>query len=169
MIVRSASVGSRAGWRSVAACAALALATSSGATRAASGCDSIASVPITWNIDYSSNIQDIFNNRCANCHVDHGGSPTGDLDLDPEFSWDNLVGQESAGQPPRLRVVPFQPLASILFEKINCDTQDAGVRMPKGRAPLPPGEQALIYDWIMLGAPRLQTDFVFFSGFEARP
>lgn len=126
-------------------------------------------MPITWNIDYSTDIQDIFNNRCSNCHVDHGGSPFGDLDLDPEFSWDNLVGQESVGQAPRLRVAAGQPLASVLYEKLNCDSPNVGVRMPKGRAPLPPSEQALIYDWIMLGAPRLQTDFVFFNGFEQRP
>lgn len=141
----------------------------SGPANAASGCDSIASIPITWNIDYSTTIQDLFANRCSNCHVDHGGSPSGDLDLDPGFSWDNLVNAPSSGQPGRLRVVPGQPLNSVLFEKINCETPDAGLRMPRNRTALPLAEQALIFDWIMLGAPYPPTDFIFFGGFEPRP
>ena len=136
---------------------------------AASGCESIASVPITWNIDYSVDLQGIFNTRCSNCHVASGGNPSGDLDLDPEFSWDDLVNAPSNSQPGRTLVVPGQPLDSVLFEKINCDTPNAGLRMPRNRASLPLTEQALIFDWIMLGAPRLPTDFIFFGGFEERP
>jgi hypothetical protein len=132
---------------------------------AASGCDSIASIPITWNIDYALDVQVVFNNRCSNCHVDHGGSPEGDLDLDPEFSYDNLVNGPSNEQPGRYLVVPGQPLDSVLFEKINCEVPNSGLRMPRGRAPLPLAEQALIFDWIMLGAPRLQTDFILANGF----
>ena len=59
------------------------------------GCDSIASVPIRWNINYSQDIQTIFSNRCANCHVDHAGSPSADLDLDPKWSYENLVNAPS--------------------------------------------------------------------------
>lgn len=136
---------------------------------AATGCESIASIPITWNIDYSNDIQNVFNSRCSNCHVDHGGAPEGNLDLDPEFSYDGLVNAPSSGQPGRFLVVPGQPLDSVIFEKINCDNPDSGNRMPNGRPPLPLAEQALIFDWIMLGAPRLQTDFIFMTGFEPRP
>ena len=142
---------------------------SSASAMAASGCESIASIPITWNIDYTTTIQDLFANRCSNCHVDHGGSPSGNLDLDPEFSWDNLVNAPSSGQPGRLLVVPGQPLNSVLFEKLNCETPGAGLRMPRNRTPLPLAEQALIFDWIMLGAPYEATDFIFFGGFEPRP
>jgi hypothetical protein len=147
----------------------LSLAWASAPAAATSGCDSIASIPITWNIDYSLDIQEVFNNRCSNCHVDHGGSPMGDLDLDPEFSYDNLVNGPSNEQPGRFLVVPGQPLDSVLFEKINCEVPNFGMRMPRGRAPLPLTEQALIFDWIMLGAPRLQTDFILANGFEPRP
>jgi hypothetical protein len=149
--------------------ASLGLFLSASPATAASGCDSIASVPITWNIDYAVDIQGIFNNRCSNCHVDHGGTPLGDLDLNPEFSWDDLVNAPSNSQPGRTLVVPGEPLDSVLFEKINCDQPDAGLRMPRNRTPLPFSEQALIYDWIMLGAPRTQTDFVFVGDFESRP
>ncbi len=139
------------------------------ALAAASGCDSIASIPVTWNIDYSNDIQAIFNDRCSNCHVKSGGNPEAGLDLDPGASWDALVNAPSQEQPGRLLVVPGQPLASVLFEKINCASPNAGVRMPRGRAPLPLSEQALIYDWIMLGAPIGQTDIIFFGNFEIRP
>ncbi|OJY92280.1 MAG: hypothetical protein BGP25_14245 [Lysobacterales bacterium 63-13] len=136
---------------------------------AASGCDSIAGIPITWNIDYSKDIQAIFNNRCSNCHVKSGGNPQAGLDLDPGASWDALVNVPSQEQLGRLLVVPGQPLDSVLFEKINCTTPNAGMRMPRGRTPLPLAEQALIFDWIMLGAPSTQTDAIFLDGFEARP
>ena len=149
--------------------AALALAGLASPVSAASGCDSIASVPITWNIDYTTTIQDVFTNRCSNCHVDHGGDPSGSLDLDPEFSWDNLVNAPSSYQAGRFLVIPGQPLNSVLFEKINCNSPGAGQRMPRNRASLSLAEQALIFDWIMLGAPYQPTDFIFFGGFEARP
>lgn len=136
---------------------------------AASGCDSIAGIPITWNIDYENDIQAIFNNRCSNCHVKSGGDPSAGLDLDPGTSWDQLVNAPSQLDLGRLLVEPGQPLASFLFEKINCATPNKGVRMPRGRSAIPLNEQAMIYDWIMLGAPLGQTDFIFTAGFEARP
>lgn len=136
---------------------------------AASGCDSISSIPITWNIDYDDDIQTIFNNRCSNCHVKSGGNPSAGLDLDPGASWDSLVNAPSQEQLGRLLVVPGQPLSSVMFEKINCATPNAGMRMPRDRPSLPLTEQALIFDWIMLGAPLGQTDIIFLGGFEARP
>ena len=136
---------------------------------AADGCDSVASIPITWNIDYTNDIQAIFNTRCANCHVKSGGNPEAGLDLDPGASWDALVNAPSQEKLGRLLVVPGQPLSSVMFEKINCATPNAGMRMPRGRPPLPLAEQALIFDWIMLGAPIGQTDVIFLGGFEARP
>jgi hypothetical protein len=131
-----------------------------------SGCDSIASVPITWNIDYATDIQEIFATRCSNCHVDHAGNPSAGLDLDPDWSYDNLVNAPSG--TGEILVVPGNPQASVLFQKINCDTPAAGLRMPRLRPDIPLAEQALIYDWIMLGAPRV-TDTLFANGFEVRP
>jgi hypothetical protein len=133
------------------------------------GCDSIASVPITWNIDYKVDVEPLFAQRCSNCHVDHAGMYEGDLDLDPGVSWDNLVGWPSMGDPEVLRVAPGEPLASSLFLKVNCEQPGFGERMPYGRPPIPLAEQALIFDWIAAGAPRTATDFVFFDGFEPRP
>ncbi len=149
--------------------AAIALTSLAQPVFSASGCDSIASIPITWNIDYSNDLQAIFNTRCSNCHVKSGGSPEAGLDLDPGVSWDSLVNAPSQEQLGRLFVVPGRPLDSVLFEKINCEVPNAGFRMPRGRSPLPLSEQALIYDWIMLGAPLEPTDTIFLDGFEPRP
>ena len=136
---------------------------------AADGCDSIAGIPITWNVDYENDIQAIFNNRCSNCHVKSGGKPAAGLDLDPGASWDALVNAPSQEQLGRMFVVPGQPSNSVMFEKINCEIPNAGMRMPRGRTALPLAEQALIFDWIMLGAPLGQTDVIFLGSFEARP
>jgi hypothetical protein len=133
------------------------------------GCDSIAAVPIIWNIDYEKDIQSIFNQRCANCHVDHAGLYLGDLDLDPEVSWDNLVDWPAFGDPELLRVEPGNPLASALFRKLNCAKPGFGQRMPLERPPIPLAEQALIFDWIAAGAPSGSTEVIFFNGFEPRP
>ena len=133
---------------------------------AASECDSIASIPIRWNIDYENDIQTIFNNRCSNCHVKSGGEPSAGLDLDPGASWDALVNVPSQEELGRLLVEPGAPLASFLFEKINCGTPNKGARMPRGRSALPLDEQALIHDWIMLGAPSGKTNYIFAGGFD---
>ena len=156
-------------WSSRWLAAAIAVTGVSSPGFAASGCDSIASIPVTWNINYANDIQAIFNNRCSNCHVKSGGNPEAGLNLDPGSSWDSLVNAASQEQLGRLLVAPGQPLASVMFEKINCASPNAGMRMPRGRPALPLTEQALIYDWIMLGAPLGQTDFIFTGGFEARP
>ncbi len=156
-------------WSSWWLAAAIAVTGVSSPVFAASGCDSIASIPITWNINYENDIQAIFNNRCSGCHVKNS-PPAAGLDLNPGASWDSLVNAPSQEQLGRLLVVPAQPLASVMFEKINCAAPNVGLRMPRvPRIPLPLNEQALIYDWIMLGAPLLQTDFIFVGGFEQRP
>ena len=152
---------------SLAALAALAgLLLANAAAAQPSECDSIAAIPIRWNIDYAKDIQAIFSTRCANCHVDHAGSPSADLDLDPKWSYENLVGAPS--WTGGTLVVPGNPAASVLYQKINCDVPVFGARMPRDRPALPLAEQALIHDWIMLGAQRI-TDTLFGNGFEPRP
>lgn len=147
----------------------LVVARDAGVAGSVSGCDSIAAIPITWDIDYEKDIQSIFNQRCANCHVDHAGLYSGDLDLDPGVSWDNMVGWPSNGDASVLRVDPGNPLASALFRKVNCEQPGFGVRMPQNRPPIPLAEQALIFDWIAAGAPNGKTDTIFHHGFDARP
>lgn len=149
----------------------LGLSNSAAAQMIPSGCDSIAAVPARYAIDYQNDIQAIFSFRCANCHVDHGGNPDSDLDLDPDPSWFNLVGVPSNQAPAQIRVVPNDAVRSLLFAKLNCEVPGpvpGSDRMPRFRLPLPIAEQALIYDWIMAGAPIDATDTIFFGGFEQR-
>ena len=136
----------------------------------AGDCESLDSVPLRQHMNYNADIQPIWSQRCANCHVDFGtDQPEADLSLNPEKSWYFLVNQGSSVAGSNLiRVVPDRPLASLLFNKVNCDVQDQGLRMPRGRSPLPLEEQALIHDWILAGAPQESDDTIFRTRFEIR-
>lgn len=133
---------------------------------AASGCTNLDVVPIQFTIDYQSAIQGIFNNYCVECH--EGKDPPGGLDLSAGGSWSHLIHVPSSQNGTFIRVVPDQPLASLLFLKINCDNPGVGQRMPYNRDALQPEDQALIFDWIAAGAPSTTTDIVFSGGFEVR-
>ena len=158
-------------WRQLFAAGALAAACASAtawdAAPDASQCDSIDSVPMRQHVTYGE-IQAIFNTRCSNCHVEHGGTPNADLDLDPGVSWYYLVDQPSSLLGDAIRVVPNAPERRYLFQKINCAVTEAGLRMPRLRQALPLAEQALIHDWILAGAPEVEDDTVFRSRFEVR-
>jgi len=129
-----------------------------------SGCDDLAAIAETPSVDYSSQIQSIWAVRCANCHYNHGGTPSAGLDLNQGESWFSLhLAPSQQLQNTRL-AVPGDVDASYLFEKINCASPRAGLRMPRGRTALPLAEQALIRDWIRQGA--LDAPALFADGFE---
>jgi hypothetical protein len=62
-----------------------------------------------------------------------------------------VVGVRSTEMPDRLRVVPGDPAASYLFEKISSDHPGVGVRMPPGQ-PLPASIIQAVRRWIETGA-----------------
>jgi len=131
-------------------------------------CDSIDSVPMRQHVNYNEDIQPIWSTRCANCHVDWGKFPSADLDLNPPNSWFFLYNEPSSQDNSLVRVVPNQPWKSLLFTKLNCESVDVGVRMPRGRQPIPLSEQALVHDWILAGAPEAGDDTIFRGRFEIR-
>lgn len=137
---------------------------------AVADCDNLDSVPLRQHMNYNADIQPIWSQRCANCHVDFGDDqPEADLSLNPEKSWYFLVNQGSSmAGSTQIRVLPDHPLASLLFNKVNCEVQDQGLRMPRARPPLPLEEQALIHDWILAGAPQESDDTIFRTQFEVR-
>lgn len=95
-------------------------------------------------------IQDkVFTAICTQCHT---GAGVQGLALDDGVSYGNLVGVPSTEVPALKRVVPGDPGASYLVQKIE-GTADVGSRMPLGQAPLDPALIALIRDWIAGGAP----------------
>lgn len=62
-----------------------------------------------------------------------------------------VVGQPSTEVPGRMRVVPGDPAASYLFEKISSDKPAVGARMPPGQ-PLPAAVIQSVRRWIESGA-----------------
>ena len=100
-----------------------------------------------------ASIQDnVFSVRCAipDCHG--GGSVQYGLRLDPGFSAGNLINVPSPRNANLIRVVPFDPDASLLIQKLG-DMPPVGERMPAGgRAPLTTATINVIRQWIQDGA-----------------
>ncbi|MEO7874515.1 MAG: hypothetical protein ABIR62_00170 [Dokdonella sp.] len=137
-----------------------------GAGPLADGCTNLDAIPIQFTIDFQSAIQGVFDNHCIECH--EGKDPPAGLDLSAGGSWSHLIGIPSSQDAAFIRVMPDQPLASLLFLKVNCDIPGVGHRMPLNRDPLLEEEQALMLDWIRQGAPSATTDTIFRGEFEIR-
>jgi hypothetical protein len=109
-------------------------------------------------VSFCSQIQPIFDNRCTNCH--NPGLFRGSMDLTRGNSYANLVNHPtSAGcmaqVPDSVRVVPCDPMASMLWRKTRPDDSRCGRPMPlgsEGLGVIAPDEFALIERWIAQGA-----------------
>lgn len=88
----------------------------------------------------------------AGCHS--GARPKENLSLEAGKAYDNLVdvpAQECSG---RRRVVPGDPNASYLVQKLLGVDVCQGTQMPKAGQALPPAELDTINAWICSGATR---------------
>jgi hypothetical protein len=139
---------------------------------AASGCENIFGTPITERVLWPQVFAAMTNesNCTQNCHL--GSAPSAGLDLsDSNFSVYFLVTQPSQQNPNQLLVDPGNPRASLLFQKLNCNSPDVGNRMPPG-GQAPVSLQKLVYDWINQGAygegveDPITRDFIFKNGVE---
>jgi hypothetical protein len=93
-------------------------------------------------------VQDIFNLRCASCHI---AAAAGGLSLaNAETSFANLVGVHAlgAGCMDRIRVVAGSAATSYLIAKLRNLPPICGLPMPRNRPPLPEAEIATIEAWI---------------------
>ena len=136
--------------------------------------DDLSAVPVRYNVDFTLDIQPIFSVACSGCHI---GGTAGGLSLAEGSAHGNLVNV-AANNPNAgmARITPANPLASFLFQKINCTNLNEipdtpfGLRMPRSGPPyLSAQDQAAILDWIEQGAtPASDPDRVFGSGFEGR-
>jgi hypothetical protein len=100
-----------------------------------------------------SSIQaNVFSVHCAvpGCHG--GASAQFGLRLDPGFSGGNLVNVASPRGAHLVRVVPGDPDASFLIQKLE-GTQPVGDRMPLFGPYLPQSTIDVIRQWIRDGAP----------------
>lgn len=131
-----------------------------------SGCANISAIAPFTQFNYEIQLQGIWqaltdpkdpsSGLCTSCHPSETGAAN--LGLGDPFSYGNLVGVPSPQDPQLLRVAPGDPLGSLLFQKVNCDTPSVGQRMPPGQS-LSLTQQAFIFDWIRLGAPLARLGF----------
>lgn len=91
---------------------------------------------------------------CVSCHTDAGRTPSAGLNLREGTSFASLVGKPSARKAGATFVVPGDPDASYLIQKLEAGRTDiVGGRMPLGGPPyLTDGQLLVLRRWIALGA-----------------
>ena len=102
-----------------------------------------------------ASIQDnVFTVTCAvpGCHGGAGAQQG--LQLDPGFSAGNLINVPSPRNANLIRVVPGDPDASFLIQKLQGADGLLGDRMPDGGPYLTTATVNVIRQWILDGAPQ---------------
>jgi len=100
-----------------------------------------------------ASIQDnVFSVRCAIPACHGGGNVQYGLRLDPGFSAGNLINIPSPRNPNLIRVVPGDPDASFLIQKLQGADGLLGDRMPDGGPYLTTATVNVIRQWIQDGA-----------------
>ena len=90
---------------------------------------------------------------CSACHTDVGRTPAAGLNLrDAATAYAALVGRPSARKAGATFVVPGDPDASYLVQKLDGRTDIVGVRMPLGGPFLTDGQMLVVRRWIQSGA-----------------
>ena len=142
----------------------------------AQDCDSIATEPVRTDVDFESEIQPFLSGGgtvspfCTECHT---SSTRGGLNVLPQNVRVALLGANEEGAvsvnfPEWRRVVPGQPRASLVFQRVHCNAFPG--RMPPGAAN---GDaefirfQAFLHDWIATGAIMDSTDRRSMDSFES--
>jgi hypothetical protein len=98
-------------------------------------------------------VQRIFDDNCSACHVQGA-----DLDLSDGVAWPNLVNHPAPASEAcgGILVVPGNPSASYLYQKLTNPMPCAGTQMPRGDfggTPLPTCVTDVVGAWISEGAP----------------
>jgi hypothetical protein len=107
--------------------------------------------PIRHDVSFEGDIRPFITKQCASCHGGQGGLSLSTANARNALIGANENGTPSSGNATILRVRPFEPLASSLFLKLNCDVPPFGGRMPLGGS-ASIEFQALVHDWIAAGA-----------------
>lgn len=98
-------------------------------------------------VSFIGDVQPIFDARCIVCH---GAEATAGMDLRAPQSHGNIVGVQATSYPA-LRVAPFDPGASVLYDKVSGGGM-YGEQMPQGGPPLSTAQIETIRRWIAEGA-----------------
>jgi hypothetical protein len=92
---------------------------------------------------------------CVGCHTNNGRTPAGGLNLNHDVAYEQLVNVASRGKPSAVRLVPGDPDASYIVQKVEGAPGIVGLRMPfSGQPFLTSGQTLILRRWIALGAPR---------------
>ncbi|GBC91637.1 hypothetical protein HRbin15_00091 [bacterium HR15] len=102
-------------------------------------------------ISFQHTIQPIFTQRCAVLGCHDSRARTADLDLSAGNAYANIVNVPSVQDPNWIRVVPGDPMRSLLYRKVSEDNPPVGSRMPLGGR-LTDEQILLIRLWIEQGA-----------------
>jgi len=95
---------------------------------------------------------EVFAPTCALSSSCHSGSAAKEgLDLSASI-WSQIVNRPSAQVAEQMLVVPGDPDASYLYEKISRSMPAKGVRMPNASPPLETRALTAIREWIRAGA-----------------
>jgi len=96
----------------------------------------------------------IFDPGCTSCHTDVGRTPASGLNLKAGTALGQLVNVPSVAKAGAVRVIPGNPNASYLIQKLEGDAGIVGLRMPRTGPPfLTEAQVKMIRDWIAAGAP----------------
>jgi hypothetical protein len=98
--------------------------------------------PVLW----STHIQPLLREKCAECHLD--GAVRGEYRVDSPALL--RTPGESRGALPL--IVPGDPLASFFYRKLTDRRPALGAQMPLAQPPLDERGKALVRDWILQGA-----------------
>ncbi|TXI76414.1 MAG: hypothetical protein E6Q44_15625 [Flavobacteriales bacterium] len=98
-------------------------------------------------VSFSAEVVPIFTAHCWLCHPPMANG----MDLSAQYAYGELVNVPSVNWAPALRVVPGDPEASVLWNKINF-TETYGLGMPPNGTPLSSEELRTIREWIEQGA-----------------
>lgn len=122
-------------------------------------CESLASVPKQFNIDYAAIHNAWLLGGCTGCH---NVTNMGGLRLDVASTGITaLVGQPSFRNSEIIRVLPTNPDYSLVYQMLNCTPPDTYPPMPpsmSGTGRIDIQLRALIYDWIEEGARGFDED-----------
>lgn len=92
---------------------------------------------------------------CTACHTSTGRNPSGGLNLNHDIAYDQLVNAAVREKPGAIRIVPGNPDASYLVQKVEGVSGIVGRRMPQNGPPyLTDGQILILRRWIAIGAPR---------------
>ena len=94
----------------------------------------------------------VFQVWCSACHTTAGRAPEAGLSLDANVAYQSLVNVQSAFKPGAIRVVPGDPGASYLIQKLEGRSDIFGSRMPLGGPFVPQADIDVIRSWIAQGA-----------------